>query len=82
MIAFSGLTLSTKRFAEAREILVTFAKYIHNGLVPNMFRITDRLLCTIPQMHLYGTFMLSTSICNIQKRQKIILLSKKKFTRH
>lgn len=37
MIAFSGLTLSTKRFAEAREILVTFAKYIHNGLVPNMF---------------------------------------------
>lgn len=37
MIAFSGLTLSTKRFAEAREILVTFAKYIHHGMVPNMF---------------------------------------------
>ncbi len=37
MIAFSGLTLATKRFADAREILVTFAKYIQNGLVPNMF---------------------------------------------
>lgn len=37
MIAFSGLTLCTKRFQEAREILVTFAKYIHHGLVPNMF---------------------------------------------
>lgn len=37
MIAFSGLTLATKRFADAREILVTFAKYVHNGMVPNMF---------------------------------------------
>lgn len=37
MIAFSGLTLATKRFDEAREILVTFARYIHHGLVPNMF---------------------------------------------
>lgn len=37
MIAFSGLTLSTRRFAEAREILLTFARYVHNGLVPNMF---------------------------------------------
>lgn len=37
MIAFSGLTLATKRFTEAREILLTFAKYIHHGMVPNMF---------------------------------------------
>ncbi len=37
MIAFSGLTLSTKRFAEAREILKTFAQYVKHGLVPNMF---------------------------------------------
>lgn len=37
MIAFTGLTLATKRFAEAREILMTFARYIRNGLVPNMF---------------------------------------------
>lgn len=37
MIAFSGLTLATKRYQEAREILLTFAKYIHHGLVPNMF---------------------------------------------
>ena len=37
MIAFTGLTLCTKRFKEAEEILLTFAKYIHNGIVPNMF---------------------------------------------
>jgi predicted glycogen debranching enzyme len=37
MIAFSGLTLVTGRFEEAREILKTFAKYIHHGMVPNMF---------------------------------------------
>lgn len=37
MIAFSGLTLATKRFDEAREILATFAKYVHHGIVPNVF---------------------------------------------
>lgn len=37
MIAFTGLTLVTKRFKEAEEILITFAKYVKNGLVPNMF---------------------------------------------
>ena len=37
MIAFSGLTLATRRFSDAREILSTFARYIHHGLVPNMF---------------------------------------------
>lgn len=37
MIAFSGLTLVTRRFSEARDILRTFAQYIHHGMVPNMF---------------------------------------------
>lgn len=37
MISFTGLTLATRRFSEAREILSTFAKYIHHGMVPNMF---------------------------------------------
>lgn len=37
MIAFTGLTLCTGRFEDAREILVTFARYIKNGIVPNMF---------------------------------------------
>ena len=37
MIAFEGLTLVTKRFDEAREILESFARYIKNGLVPNVF---------------------------------------------
>ncbi|MDT3698891.1 MAG: amylo-alpha-1,6-glucosidase [Thermincola sp.] len=37
MIALPGLTLVTRRFAEAREILLTFAKYCDHGLIPNMF---------------------------------------------
>ena len=36
MIAFTGLTLCTKRF-KAEEILLTFARYIRHGIVPNMF---------------------------------------------
>lgn len=37
MIAFTGLTLCTKRFKEVEEILLTFARYIRHGIVPNMF---------------------------------------------
>lgn len=37
MIAFTGLVLSTKRFDKAEEILLTFAKYVDHGMVPNMF---------------------------------------------
>ncbi|MBM6839124.1 glycogen debranching protein, partial [Clostridium saudiense] len=37
MIAFEGLTLVTKRFNDAKEILESFARYIKNGLVPNVF---------------------------------------------
>ena len=37
MISFTGLLLVTKRFDEAREVLLSFAKYIKNGLIPNMF---------------------------------------------
>lgn len=37
MIALQGLTLSTKRFSDAREILESFSKYVRGGLIPNMF---------------------------------------------
>lgn len=37
MIALQGLTLSTKRFDDARGILKSFAMYVKKGLVPNMF---------------------------------------------
>ncbi|HOA96589.1 MAG TPA: amylo-alpha-1,6-glucosidase [Acetivibrio saccincola] len=37
MIALTGLTLSTKRFDDAKEILYTFSKYVKDGLIPNMF---------------------------------------------
>jgi predicted glycogen debranching enzyme len=37
MISLEGLTLTTGRFIEASYILRTFARYIRNGLIPNMF---------------------------------------------
>ncbi|MCR4437008.1 MAG: amylo-alpha-1,6-glucosidase [Clostridiales bacterium] len=37
MIAFTGLTLVTRRFDDAREILLTFAQHVRDGLIPNMF---------------------------------------------
>ncbi len=37
MIAFTGLTLVTRRFKESREILKSFALYEKDGLIPNMF---------------------------------------------
>jgi predicted glycogen debranching enzyme len=37
MIALPGLTLATGRYADAREILKTFARYCREGLIPNMF---------------------------------------------
>lgn len=37
MIAFTGLTLVTRRFKDAKEILKSFALYEKNGLIPNMF---------------------------------------------
>ena len=36
-ISLPGLTLSSKRFEECRNILRTFAKYEKNGLLPNLF---------------------------------------------
>lgn len=37
MIAFTGTTLVTKRFEEARSILLTFKKYCSEGMLPNTF---------------------------------------------
>jgi predicted glycogen debranching enzyme len=37
MISLEGLTLTTGRHIEARYILRTFAHYIRDGLIPNMF---------------------------------------------
>lgn len=37
MISLEGLTLVTGRYREASAILHTFAHYIHDGLIPNMF---------------------------------------------
>ncbi|CAN5875895.1 amylo-alpha-1,6-glucosidase [soil metagenome] len=37
MISLEGLTLSTGRHGEARDILRTFAHYVRDGLIPNLF---------------------------------------------
>src|SRR5437763_2337741 len=37
MISLEGLTLATGRQREAAFILRTFAHYVHDGLIPNMF---------------------------------------------
>ncbi len=37
MIALVGLTLVTKRFDAAREILLTFAEHLSRGMIPNRF---------------------------------------------
>src|SRR5438045_905160 len=37
MISLEGLTLTTGRHAEAGFILRTFAQYVRDGLIPNMF---------------------------------------------
>lgn len=37
MIALEGLTLTTKRFSVAREILLTFARFVSEGMLPNRF---------------------------------------------
>ncbi|MEB3267967.1 MAG: amylo-alpha-1,6-glucosidase, partial [Leptolyngbya sp.] len=37
MIALPGLTLTTGRFAVAKGILQTFARYVNQGMVPNLF---------------------------------------------
>jgi predicted glycogen debranching enzyme len=42
MISLEGLTLSTGRHAEAGYILRTFAHYVRDGLIPNMFPEGER----------------------------------------
>ncbi|HTM26005.1 MAG TPA: amylo-alpha-1,6-glucosidase [Vicinamibacterales bacterium] len=42
MISLEGLTLSTRRFREAGYILRTFAHYVRDGLIPNMFPDGER----------------------------------------
>ena len=42
MISLEGLTLTTRRHKEARYILRTFANYVRDGLIPNMFPEHDK----------------------------------------
>src|ERR1051325_10969300 len=37
MIALPGLCLATGRFADARKILETFARFVDRGMLPNVF---------------------------------------------
>jgi len=42
MISLEGLTLCTGRLAEARGIIQTFARYLRDGLLPNLFPEGDQ----------------------------------------
>jgi predicted glycogen debranching enzyme len=42
MISLEGLTLCTGRIAEARGILLTFARHLRDGLIPNLFPEGDQ----------------------------------------
>src|SRR5690606_20566233 len=42
MISLEGLTLCTGRHQEARSILKTFAGYVQDGLLPNLFPEGER----------------------------------------
>lgn len=42
MISLEGLTLSTNRYREALAILLTFARYVRDGLIPNLFPEGER----------------------------------------
>ncbi len=41
MISLCGLTLCTKRYDDAAQILTSFSKYVRHGLFPNMFPDND-----------------------------------------
>lgn len=41
LIALPGITLVTKRFDDAKQILESFGKYCKNGLIPNLFSERD-----------------------------------------
>ena len=41
LIALPGLTLVTKRYNDAKQILLNFSKYLNNGLIPNTFLDRD-----------------------------------------
>jgi predicted glycogen debranching enzyme len=43
MISLEGLTMTTGRYREAGYILRTFAHYVRNGLIPNMFPEGERV---------------------------------------
>ncbi len=65
MISLEGLTLCTGRYQEARWVLRTFAYYVKNGLIPNMFpegekeglyHTADATLWFFHSLHRYLTY--------------------------
>ena len=44
LISLPGLTLVTKRYIDAKQILLNFSKYLKNGLIPNTFSDRDSMV--------------------------------------
>ena len=55
MISLEGLTLATGRYIEAGYILRTFAHYVRDGLIPNMFPEGRTRACTTPPTRRCGS---------------------------
>ena len=44
LISLPGITLVTKRYNDAKQILLVFSKYLRNGLIPNTFMDRDSII--------------------------------------
>ncbi len=71
MISLEGLTLTTGRYSEGAWILRTFAQYIRDGLIPNLFPEGRREVSTIPLMRRCG----SSTRCIATRRRAAIARS-------
>jgi glycogen debranching enzyme len=80
MIALPGLTLTTGRFAEAREILRTFARYVDRGMLPNRFPEADSVPeyntvdATLWWFHALDRYLAATGDLDLAREQLPLLI--------
>ena len=80
MIALPGLTLTTGRFAEAREILRTFARYVDQGMLPNRFPEADAVPeyntvdATLWWFHALDRYVAATGDLDLAREQLPLLI--------
>ncbi len=70
MISLEGLTLSAGRAIEARWILRTFAHYLRDGLIPNMFPEEKIKASTTRPTRRCGSFTRCTAMSSIVRTRR------------